>query len=138
MSTDTDSQAAIDQKPTVTTNSQGGRVMRLSLAVAGEPITVTLRELTVAEISDWMEGKISPSPALNSWDLTAETMMLTDIISLADLLSMSDLGVELANELTPSVLTDLAEKSQSLNTAFFLMIEKIALLSSMEAPAPAE
>ena len=120
-----------DQKPKITTDSLGGRVMRLPLATADGSATVTLRELTVAEIADWMERKINPDPGVDSWDLTAETMSLTDYVSLADLLLMSDLNRDAVNAVTPSVLTDIAEKAQVLNQAFFLMLEKIAGFNSL-------
>lgn len=80
---------------------------------------VTVRELTVAEVRQWL-GDAGARPQIDTVDA-----MLFEEISLPDLARMTSLDVESMGDWQPSQLREVIAAAKDLNKDFFAMRERI-------------
>lgn len=119
MSTDTpDSPAA----------SFGGRVK--TVVVSG--VEVVIRELSVGEVAQWMEGKINPdaSELTDAGMIAASGFYVGDDLTLADLMAMTDLNTKTASHFFESDLLELATSCRELNRSFLSLAARTNLARS--------
>ena len=83
--------------------------------------TVTVRELTVGEIRDWLRDMEARNTKLDLVD----GMLLTEL-ALSDLCRMSDLPEDALDDLTQSEIDALLEAARELNPHFFGMLARLA------------
>ena len=79
--------------------------------VAGKPAVA--REMTVAEIRDWLAGKTGGEDVVDS--------LLFDDLSLPDLCQMSSLSKADIDKLAPSEIQLVIDEAKKVNQAFFAM-----------------
>ena len=119
--------------------SNGGK--QASLTVAGQLITV--KELTLQEISQWLEDKVNPPDEI----IAAPLMAILPIgeMMLGDIFRMTDLTEDVANSLKPSELEAVANKCREVNRSFFTLAATVTmagkaaldqLSTSLTEPAP--
>ena len=89
----------------------------------GENAQVQIKELTVGEIRNWMEGMASGDAAFDAID-----SMLVKDISFQDLKVMTDITDDQLNEATPKVLTDLANRCREVNEDFFRLRTELVVM----------
>ncbi len=105
-------------------------------------LAVTVRELTVGEVRDWLAG-IEKGTAL----VDAGGEFVWDDLSLADLARMSDAPAAAFDAFAPSELEPLREAARALNPHFFrtraavaaaqqAMIRRLLPEQSKETPSP--
>jgi len=83
--------------------------------------TVTVRELTVGEIRDWLRDMDARNAPLDLVD----GMLLTEL-AISDLCRMSDLPEDALDDLTQSEIDRLLEAARELNPHFFGMLARLA------------
>lgn len=93
--------------------------MRLLREIQVAGLKVVVRELTVAEIRAWLDGKVDETPDLVDSFLSEE-------IALSDLPVMSDLTREAIDGLTPSEIDDVIAACREVNARFFAMRARLA------------
>ena len=104
-----------------------------TIGIAGN--TVTVRELTVAEIRSAL--KMEESDGKTSADTDAVDMFLFEDISLPDICRMTDLTLEKMSELKPSELRQVAEACQEVNSDFFALRGRVLKYADLLAMADA-
>lgn len=77
-------------------------------------IKVTIRELTVADVRDWLKSIETPSPKVDAVD-----KLLIEGEDLSDLLRMTNLTSDDINLMTPSGLRRLYASCKEVNADFF-------------------
>lgn len=101
--------------------SNGGR----NKTVAIGELVVTVKELTVAEIGQWLDDKLTPSESQVNDPLLA-LMPVGDMV-LADVMQMTDLTREQVNTLTGSELEQVAKVCKEVNASFFGLAATLTL-----------
>lgn len=86
--------------------------------VAG--ISITVREITVNEIRDWL---INAEEVKN--DVVGD--LILDDITIDELCRCSDLKPDQASNLTPTELNSIADTCKELNASFFALRDRIRL-----------
>lgn len=100
------------------------------------PVAVTVRELTVAEIRQWMADAQEATPDL------VDNLLLRDV-SLQDLTHLSSLTHEQMDPLTPSELQRVLDAAKEINSHFFELLAGVETLAKQmrsaasSAPSPA-
>ncbi len=102
-----------------------------TIEIAG--VTVTIRELTVAEIRSAL--KMEESDGKTSADTDAVDMFLFEDISLPDICRMTDLTLEKMAELKPSELRQVAEACREVNSDFFALRGRVLKYADLLALA---
>jgi hypothetical protein len=99
-----------------------------TVQVAGE--TVTVRELTVAEIRNWFK-------TIDQREIDTVSGLLFEDLSLDDLPLLSDISAERVDNLPPSELAKLIAAIKEANSAFFTLRGKLfaAVRSQLQIPA---
>lgn len=100
--------------------------MRITREVKLGDRTVTVKELTVAEVRAWLKD----AEAAPEQDPVAA--LLIEGMSFADIARMCDLGVEQMSEREPSAVQTLAQACREMNAVFFAMLARVK-----QAAAPA-
>lgn len=90
--------------------------MRMTRTVELEGRSVHLRELTVAEVRQWLLDLKARQPAETIDEVHA---LLFEDIDLADLVRMSDITLEQLDELPPSAIDKLIAAAKTVNSHFF-------------------
>jgi len=90
---------------------------KATLTVAGIPVTV--KELTVQEIGQWLEDKTNPSS--DSIENPLLSLLPVGDMMLGDLFSMTDLTLDKANGMTGSELETVLDKCKEVNKHFFAL-----------------
>lgn len=90
----------------------------------GDGRTVTVRELTVAEIRQWLLD-ISDDVGADS-DVDVVDQLLLDDVALGDIARMTDLPVDEMDQMSPSDLRALAKVCRELNADFFSLRDRLA------------
>lgn len=107
--------------------------MRQTRAVEIEGRTVTVKELTVAEIRHWLKGLEQVKEA--GIDVVAECLM--DDCSLADISRMSDLKLEEMDDLTPGEIGQVVAVCREVNPHFFRMRDHLLGVAKVMQQNPA-
>lgn len=100
------------------------------------PLAVTVRELTVEEIRNWMASAQDASPDL------VNNLLLRDV-SLEDLPHLSSLTPAQINGRTPSELQRVLDAAREVNTHFFALLAAVGTLArqmqsaASSGPSPA-
>jgi hypothetical protein len=102
-------------------SNNGGR----NKTVAIGDLVVTVKELTVAEIGQWLDDKLTPSGSQVNDPLLA-LMPVGDMV-LADVMQMTDLTREQVNTLTGSELEQVAKVCKEVNASFFGLAATLTL-----------
>lgn len=102
-------------------SNNGGR----NKTVAIGDLVVTVKELTVAEIGQWLDDKLTPSESQVNDPLLA-LMPVGDMV-LADVMQMTDLTREQVNTLTGSELEQVAKVCKEVNASFFGLAATLTL-----------
>lgn len=89
------------------------------VTVAGYPVTV--REITVREVRDWLADAEQSAQRQDVISLA-----LWEEITLADLQRMSDLSDSVADQALPSEVDKLIEAARELNPHFFGLLRRLA------------
>lgn len=99
-----------------------------TVQVAGE--TVSVRELTVAEIRNWFK-------TIDQREIDTISSILFEDLSLEDLPLLSDITAERVEALPPSELAKLIVAIKEANSAFFSLRGKLfaAVKSQLQTPA---
>jgi len=99
----------------------GGR----NKAVTIGELVVTVKELTVAEIGEWLDDKLTPSESQVNDPLLA-LMPVGDMV-LGDVMQMTDLTREQVSTLTGSELEQVGKVCKEVNTSFFGLAATLTL-----------
>jgi hypothetical protein len=97
-----------------------------TVQVAGRAVTV--RELSVREIRDWLHSAKAPE----HWDAVDE--LLLGELSLTDLARMTTVGPEVLGEAYQSELAELLAVAKKLNPLFFGLAERLAQVAREARP----
>lgn len=89
----------------------------------GDGRTVTVRELTVAEIRRWLLDMSDDAAAETDVDVVDQ--LLLDDVALGDIARMTDLPVDEMDAMSPSDLRALAKVCRELNADFFSLRDRL-------------
>lgn len=85
---------------------------------------VAVRELTAAEIRDWLKDMITADPA-GEIDLADYLLFEHEGLRVSDFLRLTDMEPEALWALTPSELEDIGAKCREVNPRFFSVLGKV-------------
>lgn len=101
-------------------------MMRRDRTVEVDGISFTAKELTVSEITAWVDSHLRPDDDMSTYGLVAMMMPVAEGVVLKDLEVLTDLSAEQLQGIGQSALEAIAAKCKEVNAGFFALAARVA------------